>query len=231
MKTWPAKCPLVCSFHCLPHTNILHCQMNLLPLLLKLLWLWKQNQKLPEPSKSIKIYCSQTWICLITLSFQRYGLHCYAASGFFLFAWHESPERAAGQQVASPWQLEQHFQLCVHLADASCFRKLFTGLGLPRKPAYLVFTDFGCYHSYNLLVSYSDEEPAVLLAWPRISIPADPQHGGSSSGGNYMAGTNSFLLQPCWLSRSWSAIRMKNCQVPAPKILPAPSSVLQPTLA
>lgn len=58
MKTWPEKCPLVYSFHCLPHTNIfLYCQMNFFPLLLKLLWLWKQNQKLPEPSKSIKIYC------------------------------------------------------------------------------------------------------------------------------------------------------------------------------
>lgn len=58
IKTWPERYPLVCSFYCLPHTSIfLYCQMNLFTLLLKLLWLWRQNQKLPEPSKSMKSYC------------------------------------------------------------------------------------------------------------------------------------------------------------------------------
>lgn len=47
---------------------------------------------------------------------------------------------------------------------------------------------------------------------------------------NDMAETNS-LLQLYLLFGSLSDMRMKNRQVPAPKILPAPSSVLQPTLA
>lgn len=129
--------------------------MNLFTLLLKLLWLWRQNQKLPELSKSMKSYCSVNLNMSYDIIFPEIWVkNCYTASGVFLFAQCESPERAAGQQTAFPRQLEQHFQLSPHLPDASCFGQLFTALDLPRKPAYLLFIDFGCYHGYYLLFSF-----------------------------------------------------------------------------
>lgn len=95
--------------------------------------------------------------------------------------------------------------------------------GAPREAWVHVLFDFHGYYSYYFLISFLGEEPAG-------SSHAEVLDHARSSW-NYTAATNSLLRQPCRLSRSFPAIRMKNCQVPTPKILPAPSSALQPRLA
>lgn len=52
-------------------------------------------------------------------------------------------------------------------SSSPCFRQLSTALDLPRKPAYLFFTDFGCYRSHFILISFLDGENQLscLSGW------------------------------------------------------------------
>lgn len=173
IKTWPEKCPLVYSFHCLPHTSIfLYCQMNLFTLLLKLLWLWRQNQKLLEPSKSMKSNClinlNMSYDIIFPEIWVTRLLHCQWCISFCM-VW--EPREGSRTADCLPMTTSKHFQLSPHLPDASYFGQLFSALDVPRKPAYLLFIDFGCHHGYYLLVSFLDGEPAVLLVWPRFWPP------------------------------------------------------------
>ena len=91
IKIWAEKCLSAYSFHCLPDTGFfLYHQMNLFPLLFKSLWLWRQNQKLPEPSKSMKIYCSGNLNMshnIIFLEIRAIRLLCCQWSIYFCMVW------------------------------------------------------------------------------------------------------------------------------------------------
>lgn len=137
--------------------------MNLFPVLFKSLWLRRQNQKIPETSKSMKICCLKNLNMShnVTLPDTRaIRLLCCQWHISFCIVW-----ELRGQQSAFPWKPVQLFQLSIHPPHVSCFRKLFTVTDLPRKLVYMFLIDFGGYCNSYLLINFLGGEPAVLFFW------------------------------------------------------------------
>lgn len=140
-KTWAEKCPSVYSFHCLPNTSIfLYCQMNLFPLILKSLWLWKQNEKLPEPSKSVKIYClinlnMSYYIILPETRFIRL-LHCQWSISFCM-VW--EPREGSTAADSLPTKTWATFPNVSSSSRCLLLHKALDSLGAPQEACIPVF--------------------------------------------------------------------------------------------
>lgn len=166
-------CPLVYCFHCPPHISIfLYCLMNLFPLLLKLLWLWKQNQKLPEPSKSMKIYCfislNMSYYVIFPEIWVTRLLHCQWHISFCMVWEPREGSRAADCFPVTAWAT---FPTASSSSRCLLLQTDLHSLGCPKEVCIPVFYWLWLLHKYYLLVSFLDGEPAVLLAWPRFWSP------------------------------------------------------------